>query len=136
MTREAARKWSREGKHLFGASRYTDHLQIAQLVPDFPWLCLATRSSAPREAARADGTSTAPGSAGHSIPPAVRTVCDGLQALFNPAPLQKAGSGFIAGLVAFPPQSRVSPAPGVSHFPFPQVPRAPALPPPHTQKIS
>lgn len=33
--REAAHKWSREGKHLFGASRYTDHPQIAQLVPDF-----------------------------------------------------------------------------------------------------
>lgn len=58
--REAAHKWSREGKHLFGASRYTDHLQIAQLVPDFPRLCLATRSSAPREAAQAEGTSTAP----------------------------------------------------------------------------
>lgn len=58
--REAAHKWSREGKHLFRASRYTDHLQIAQLAPDFPWLCLATGSSAPREAAQAEGTSAAP----------------------------------------------------------------------------
>lgn len=66
--REAARKWSREGKHLFGASRYTDHLQIAQLVPDFPRLCLAARSSALREAARAEGAHGA-GSAECSIPP-------------------------------------------------------------------
>lgn len=44
-------KWSRKGKHLLRASRYTDHLQIAQLVPDFLLLCLATCSAAMREAA-------------------------------------------------------------------------------------
>lgn len=49
--KEAAHKWSREGKHLLRTSRYTDHLQIAQLVPDFPLLCLATCSAATREAA-------------------------------------------------------------------------------------
>lgn len=49
--KEAAHKWSREGKHLLQTSRYTDHLQIAQLVPDFPLLCLATCNAATREAA-------------------------------------------------------------------------------------
>lgn len=49
--KEAAHKWSREGKHLLRTSRYTDHLQIAQLVPGFPLLCLATCSAAAREAA-------------------------------------------------------------------------------------
>lgn len=122
--REAAHKWSREGKHLFRASRYTDHLQIAQLAPDFPRLCLATRSSAQTEADGAPRRRAGAGQRPHSIPATEHTARHGLRTSLYSAPLQKASSGFAAGVLALSPQSQVSPAPGVSRFPFSQVPRA------------
>lgn len=131
--REAAHKWSREGKHLFGASRYTDHRQIAQLVPDFPWLCLATRSSAPREAARAEGTRTAPGAASHRPCTRCRTGCGHCLAQERS---RKSGQALQQAEWPFPRRAGSLLPLEYPVFPSHRFLGHAALPPPHTQKIS
>lgn len=138
--REAARKWSHEGKHLFGASRYTDHLQIAQLVPGFAWLCSATRSSVPREAAKADGTFTEPGwrwgTPGTASPRPLTPCGMGCRRCLTRDPCRKPGQPFQQAECPFPRRAGSLLPQGSPLFPSRRFLGHAALPPPHTQKIS